>query len=126
MCGGLRYEASGKPLFTGYCHCRSCRHHSGAAVAGMLVYELEKVKFPVGNLSLYNSSPGIERGFCGHCGTSLTWKGHGLISRLIGTLDDPDDHAPSLHWHYEDRSPWCDAGSDLPRVKMTYARSNSS
>ncbi len=120
MCGAVRYEAAGEPLYIGYCHCRSCRHHSGAAVAAMLVLEPDKVRFTLGSLSVYNSSPGVERGFCSRCGTSLTWQGHGLISLHIGTLDDPDEHAPTLHWRYEERSPWCDVAGDLPRVKMTF------
>ena len=28
-CGGLRYEASGEPLFKGQCHCRECQYVSG-------------------------------------------------------------------------------------------------
>ena len=123
MCGAVRYEAQGEPLYTGYCHCRSCRHHSGAAVAGMLVFKPEKVRFSAAKPSIYNSSPGVERGFCGRCGTSLTWQGQGLISLHIGTLDDPDGHEPTLHWRYEERSPWCDAGRDLPQVKMTFPAS---
>jgi len=120
MCGQVRYAAVGVPLYTGYCHCRSCRHHSGAAVAGMLVFQHENVRFTAGGLSIYASSPGIERGFCSHCGTSLTWKGHGLISLHIGTLDDPDAHAPTLHWRSDERSPWCDVGRGLPEVTMTF------
>lgn len=119
MCGAVRYEGTGQPLHTGYCHCRSCRHHTGAAVAGMLVFERDKVRITAGTLGLYASSPGIERGFCGRCGTSLTWEGHGLIFLHIGTLDDPDGHPPTLHWRYEERSPWCDIGPDLARVRMT-------
>jgi len=120
MCGALRYEAAGDPLYVGYCHCRSCRHHSGAALAGMLVFRAEKVRFPAGELSVYSSSPGVERGFCGKCGTSLTWKSRGLISIHIGTLDNPDEHAPTLHWRWEERSPWIDCVGDLPHVKMKY------
>lgn len=120
MCGFVRYECEGKPLHVGYCHCRSCRHHSGAAVAGMLVYQPERIRFSGGTFATYASSPGIERGFCIRCGTSLSWKGHGLMSLHIGTLDDPDAHPPTLHWQYQQRSPWCDAGSDLPRVTMTF------
>lgn len=120
MCGAVRYEASGEPLYVGYCHCRSCRHHSGAAVAGMLVFNVEAVRFSAGPFSVYKSSPGIERGFCGQCGTTLTWKGHGLISLHIGTLDNPDEHAPTLHWRYEERNPWYDRAGDLPHVKMTF------
>jgi len=120
MCGAVRYEGRGEPLYTGYCHCRSCRHHSGAAVAGMLVFAPDNVRVTRGELSLYRSSPGVERGFCGHCGTSLTWRGRGLMSLHIGTLDDPDGHPPTLHWRYEEKSPWCDAGPDLPRETMTF------
>ena len=118
MCGAVRYETAGDPLYVGYCHCRSCRHHSGAAVAGMLVFNPADVRFTAGTLSIYASSPGVERGFCGRCGTTLTWQGHGLMSIHIGTLDNPDEHAPTLHWRYEERSPWCDVGKDLPRVRM--------
>ena len=120
MCGAVRYEAAGEPLYVGYCHCRSCRHHTGAAVAGMLVFKPEEVRFSAGKLSVYNSSPGIERGFCRQCGTTLTWKGHGVISLHIGTLDSPDEHAPTLHWRYEERSPWYDLAGDLPHVKMKF------
>lgn len=120
MCGEVRYECMREPLYIGYCHCRSCRHHSGAAVAGMLVFKPDNVRFTEGRLSIYTSSPEIERGFCGQCGTSVNWKGHGLVSLYIGTLDHPDKHAPTLHWRYEERSPWCDIGRDLPKVKMTF------
>ena len=126
MCGAVRYEATGEPLHIGYCHCRSCRHHTGAPVAAMLVFKMDEVRFTRGERSTYNSSPGIERSFCGQCGTSLTWEGHGLISLQMGTLDDPDGHAPTLHWRYEERSPWCDVGRDLPHVKMVFPASSAS
>lgn len=120
MCGRVRYACTSEPLYVGYCHCRSCRHHSGAAVAGMLVFEPEHVRFTRSRLSTYESSPGVERGFCSHCGTSLSWQGRRLISVHIGTLDNPDEYAPKLHWRYEERTPWCDVGSGLPQVEMTY------
>ena len=125
MCGTVRYEATGEPEYVGYCHCRSCRHHTGAPVAAMLVFKPEKLRFTTGQRSIFNSSPGIERSFCSRCGTPLTWEGHGLISLQIGTLDAPDERAPTLHWRYEERSPWCDVGSDLPRVKMTFPESSA-
>lgn len=124
MCQAVRYEGIGAPLYVGYCHCRSCRHHSGAAVAGVLVFAPEKVRFTAGDISVYQSSPGVERGFCGQCGTSLTWRGRGLMSIHIGTLDDPDAYTPTLHWRYDERSPWCDVGRDLPQVTMTFPASS--
>ena len=32
-------------------------------------------------MGFYNSSPGVKRGFCDQCGTSLTWEGHIIPSR---------------------------------------------
>lgn len=125
MCGAVRYQCRGKPLYIGYCHCRSCRHHSGAAVAGMLVFEPDKVEFETAHMGIYASSPEVERGFCNRCGTSLSWKGQGLVSVHIGTLDHPDEHAPTLHWRYEERSPWCDVGEALPREEMVFPGTSS-
>jgi len=118
--GAVRYAATGAPLHVGYRHCRSCRHHSGAAVAGMLVFRPENVTFPAGDVSLYLSSPGIERGCCGRCGTSLSWEGRGLMSLHIGTLDHPDDYPPTPHWRWEERCPWHDDAGTLPHVAMEY------
>ena len=67
MCGAVRYEAIGEPLHIGYCHCRSCRHHTGAPAVAVVVFETDKVRFTQGDRSVYNSSPGIGRGFCGQC-----------------------------------------------------------
>lgn len=124
MCSAIRYEGIGDPLYIGYCHCSSCRHHTSSPVAAMLVFEADKVSFLAGKRSIYESSPGIGRSFCSKCGTSLTWEGHGLISLLIGTLDNPDDYPPTLHWRYEERSLWCDVASDLPKVKMVFPESS--
>ena len=115
MCGKVRYEAIGEPLYIGYCHCHSCRHHTGAPVVAVVVFEEDKVRFTQEDRSIYNSSPGVGRGFCGQCGTTLTWEGSGNISLHISTLDDPDNHVPAQHWFYEERIAWFDVANDLPR-----------
>ncbi len=42
------------------------------------------------------------------------------MSLHIGTLDDPDAHPPTLHWRFEERSPWYDEAGSLPHVKMEF------
>jgi len=119
MCGAVRYEAIGEPLYIGHCHCHNCRHHTGAPIVTVVVFEADKVGFTQGDRSIYNSSPGVGRGFCGQCGTPLTWEGNYWERELIGfhisTLDDPDAHIPDRHWFYEERIAWFDTADNLPR-----------
>lgn len=86
----------------------------------MLVFEPGRIRISSEHFSIYESSPGIERGFCRSCGTTLSWKGRGLMSLHIGTLDDPDAYPPTLHWRYDERSPWYDEAATLPHVAMAY------
>lgn len=120
MCGAVRYEASGKALCVGHCHCHSCRRHTGAPVATYVVFEADKVRFTQRDRSIYNSSPGVKRGFCDQCGTPLTWEGdyrEHVIYFHISTLDDPDAYVPELHWHHEERIAWFDVADALPRYR---------
>jgi hypothetical protein len=35
LCGALRYEVEGEPLFAGYCYCADCRKGSGSGIPFM-------------------------------------------------------------------------------------------
>jgi hypothetical protein len=39
LCGAVRFSADGEPKWTGYCHCQSCRRHTGAPVSPYAGYE---------------------------------------------------------------------------------------
>ncbi len=75
MCGAVRYKVSGEPFWIGHCHCASCRRHTGAPVVTFVALKEDQVAFTKGERRKYNSSPGVERAFCGQCGTPLTWEG---------------------------------------------------
>ena len=119
MCGAVRYRASGAPQGSGYCHCKSCRHHSGAPVAAFVVFAAEQVEWVSGDRARYESSPGIFRAFCRDGGTSLTWegphKGCDQIDLHISTLDEPSAFLPKEHTHYGERIPWLQLTDDLPK-----------
>ncbi len=125
MCGRIRYEAHGASLCTGHCHCTSCRRHTGAPIVTFVVFKADKVRFTHGERRIYESSPGVARGFCENCGTSLTWeahyRGYAVIEFHISTLDDPDSYAPDRHWHFAQRISWFDVHDDLPRYRSTDA-----
>ncbi len=122
MCGAVRYEVSGEPIWVGHCHCVSCRRHTGAPVVTFVCFQKEHVAFTKGERRIYNSSPGVGRAFCGQCGTPLTWEGQSEVSERgmivefhISTLDDPDAFIPTNHLFYPKRIAWFDVADDLPR-----------
>lgn len=123
MCGAIRYAAEGAPLSTLYCHCTSCRKHTGAPAVMLVGYKLEQVSYTKGEPKIYESSPGVGRAFCDQCGTPLTWEGDGgelgpLVEFLISTLDNPEDFAPQCHIHHGERIPWFETSDHLPRHKV--------
>lgn len=118
MCGAIRYELKSASPWSVYCHCDSCRKHTGAPVAALVAGPPEQVRWTAGDRTLYESSPGRFRGFCKDCGTSLTWEAEVNGSWLgihISTFDQPEQLPPSEHVFHGDSISWVDIGKDLPR-----------
>jgi hypothetical protein len=120
MCGAVRYQVAGTPFGIGYCHCASCRRHTGAPVVMLAGYRKDQVTFAGAVRQVYESSPGVGRAFCGGCGTPLTWEGMGgtlgaIFEIHIGTFDDPAALVPQFHQHDGERLPWLDVADRLPR-----------
>lgn len=117
LCGAVRYRLHGPPDWSAHCHCRSCQRAVGAAFATWLGVKGENFNVEAGELAVYRSSPGVERGFCRKCGTSLTYVGAqwpGLVSILVPTLDKPEAVTPSSHVYTEHQLPWIRLADNLP------------
>ena len=122
MCGAVRYETSGQSFDALNCHCESCRKHTGAPMATLVVFKVEQVSFGGAARGIYESNPGVGRGFCGTCGTPLSWettlKSLGPVCALhVSTFDNPEVHKPVAHTFYGERLAWFDAADDLPRYE---------
>jgi hypothetical protein len=118
QCGAVRYEANGDPVFVALCHCSMCRRANAAPAVGWAMYTEQQVQFVQGTLTHYDSSVSARRGFCGSCGTQLTWTGEaapGLIDLTIGSFDRPEVLEPSLHYWDSKRLPWLKFADGLPR-----------
>ena len=120
LCGAVRYALDGPALSTIYCHCTSCRKHTGAAAVALVGYRRDQLRYTSGRPRVFASSPGVGRAFCGDCGTPLTWEGDGgeigpMVEMLVGTLDQPADFAPECHIHVGERLPWFYTADHLPR-----------
>ena len=97
-CGAVRYEIVGHPSWSGHCHCRSCQLALGGAFVTWAKVAADAFDVTKGDIKICEKSPGIKRGFCGSCGTTLTyaaehdvdgqdWSADAWFS--AATLDDP-------------------------------------
>lgn len=120
LCGAVRYRHDGPLSDISACHCEQCRRTSGhyvAAARGMrarLSFERDE------GLRWYESSPGVVRGFCGECGSSLFWDRVGAdnISIMAGTLDAPTGLRLVKHIYVADAGDYYDIDPDLPRAEQ--------
>jgi hypothetical protein len=73
LCRAVRYRVTGPPRATSLCHCQSCRRATGGPSLAWAIFDEDKVEIVRGALAVFASSPGVERGFCAACGTSLSY-----------------------------------------------------
>jgi hypothetical protein len=124
LCGAVRYRISGKPNWVAHCHCQSCRKACGSVVLTWAGYPTDKYEFTQGSPRRNESSKGTWRGFCGDCGTPLTYESEryaGEVHITVGSLDNPDDMPPRGHVFTEDQISWLHIADGLPRFAKTSA-----
>ena len=122
MCGAVRYRVSGASTWRAVCYCESCTKASGGIAVAWAGFAAANFRLLKGSLALFESTPGVERGFCARCGTSLTYlrdpaklpDAHGNIYVTTRTLDDPAAYPPEEHVFYGERMAWLAVTDDLP------------
>lgn len=117
-CGAIRYVARGKPMAVAFCHCSFCRRAAGAPLVAWAMWPMDRFEIRSGKQSVHTSSPGVQRGFCGGCGTQLTFVADflpGLVDVTVASMDAPDRLPPSMHIWASKKLPWLELGDTLPR-----------
>jgi hypothetical protein len=118
LCGAVRYRTALPNLPPTLCHCVSCRRATGAHALGLYTVKRDTLTYAQGQPVDYASSPKVLRGFCGRCGTSLSywhadWPDE--ISMTIASLDDPAVAAPVDHTWMADALAWDQPADGLPQ-----------
>ena len=122
-CGAVRYRISGLPTWSGHCHCRSCQRALGGAFVTWAKVAASDFAVTQGAIKLCEKVPGIRRGFCGDCGTTLTyaaemevegqdWSADAWFS--AASLDDPAIAEPATHVFVSHQQPWIKLADGLP------------
>ena len=107
LCGAIRNRIDAIILGASICHCRTCRRAAGAQSVAWLTVPAAGFVLVAGKLGSFASSPGVERGHCRDCGTSLTYRSEPeTLDVTIASLDDPEAVSPTKEIWLEHRLPW--------------------
>lgn len=106
QCGAVRFRAGSLGRAT-ICHCRMCQKAFGGFFGPFVTGY--GVVWTRGEPREFRSSNTATRGFCGDCGTPLTYRVDdeaGSVELAIGAFDDPTVAAPVLQVNPRDKLPF--------------------
>lgn len=120
LCGAVRYEAQADHRQGYYCHCRMCQLAFGNTRAAFFQVPKDAVRWSGTPPQRYASSRVAERGFCGRCGTPLSFAylDSQRMDLSVGSLDDPSVLTPVSHYAVESRIERWHADDGLPGERL--------
>lgn len=120
LCGSVRYRATPEHRDGYYCHCRMCQLAFGNTRAAFINLRKREVSWTAGSPTYYASSKFARRGFCGHCGTPLSFEylDSENMDLSVGSLDQPSLVRPVSHFAIETRVANWHADDGLPGQRL--------
>lgn len=118
LCGTVRWEMEGPFSRMSHCHCSMCRKSHAAPFATYIALASGQFTWKSGQdaITAYESSPGINRPFCSHCGSAVPAL-HGTDMLVpAGVLDDDPGMRPERHIFTASKAPWYRIADDLPQA----------
>jgi hypothetical protein len=91
QCGAVRFRVDGELGEASICHCRMCQKATGGFFGPYVsVPKMEQLVWTRGKPKRFQSSNRVHRGFCGACGTPLTFEFEDKsVGLMIGAFDAP-------------------------------------
>ncbi len=114
QCGAVRFRIEGALANASICHCRMCQKAFGAFYAPLATAPTGGLTWTRGEPKRFRSSNHVLRGFCGDCGTPLTYEAQDGTALAIGAFDHPEEVAPTVQYGVEAKIPYVDAFASLP------------
>jgi hypothetical protein len=120
LCGAVRFSCHEPPLLVSYCHCRMCQKQTGAPFSVMANFSRNTLKWSGTERKLRRSSPLAVRGFCGDCGSPLSFEysDSDHTSVAVGALDHPGRVRPTQHGGMESKIAWVTIDEHLPTEQV--------
>ena len=120
LCGAVRFEATPTSREGYYCHCRMCQLAFGNTRAAFINLLKADVRWTTTEPTYYASSKFARRGFCGHCGSPLTFEylDSQRMDLSVGCFDEPALLTPVSHFAIETRIANWHADDGLPGTRI--------
>jgi len=120
LCGGIKYEITGKIRNIICCHCSECRKAQGSAYATNGVVSEASFNIVSGEnlLSSFEPSPGYTKLFCSNCGSpiiSKSTRNPGVVRVRVGTIETDIQEMPEAHIFVGSKANWDEVCGELPR-----------
>lgn len=122
LCRRVTYEYSGPENWRGHCHCESCRRNTSSPFTTFFGVPNEAYRFTGDKPSVYESSPGVRRLFCGTCGSPMAYDSDRFPDEIhfyAATLEDSSGFKPSFHVYCTEQVPWVELADDLPKYQRS-------
>ena len=114
QCGAVRYRVAGTLTDSSICHCRMCQKAFGAYYAPLVSTRGAELVWTRGAPKMFRSSNFVLRGFCGDCGTPLTYEAPDGVAVSAGSFDDPSALPPVVQFGIEGKIGFVDHLHELP------------
>ncbi|WP_457582735.1 GFA family protein [Ensifer canadensis] len=114
QCGAVRFRVEGVLGDASVCHCRMCQKASGNFYLPLVSVRGATVTWTRGERKRFQSSNFGWRGFCGDCGTPLTYEAPDGMALAIAAFDEPQGIVPTIQWGIEGKLPYVDQVPQLP------------
>lgn len=117
LCGAVRLEAPGPLKPATACHCSQCRRQSGHYWASTDVAKADLKLEGTENITWFQSSEKVRRGFCAKCGSAMFWDPifKDIMGVAMGVFDNPTDTKLALHIFTADKGDYYDIGDGVPQ-----------
>ena len=118
LCGAVTYEYEGPQIWSGHCHCESCRRNTASPFTSFFGVPRKAYRFTGEPPAVYRSSEGVRRLFCAACGTPIAYENDRYPEEIhfyAAGLEDSTDFKPEFHVHCAEQVPWIELSDDLPR-----------
>ena len=122
LCGAVKFSANLPSKWCAHCHCSMCRKAHGAGYVTWVGFEQDQVRFTkdTDQLAWHDSSPGAQRGFCRHCGSSMFFRSErwaGELHIALGCINDEMDRKPQANVFFDRHVDWMPIDETLKQVE---------